>query len=338
MVVDVPATFVSFCDDNSVRAEITNETWFVGRSRRLVIPIAVMRDNRRIHGPLKVGDKLIIKVQIISHRRVVVLDAWSPPAEKVDVTPPEPPSAPLSSEKLKKGYHSVSVYFDGPASRQGFVDRLSRGGFSVIPPGAAAESEALAVILGSHASNLAIEELMKRRADSQTEFFSQQMFETYSQTGEHPYDAGEKAVLDQAAHHEPLQMIFERFGFRWPHFEQIVSRKFGMSFPPMIALETVLHELGYRAGAEAESPALRRRLLARFFEKEPVSLGVDSGPGSRNRLQWMADHLAGIIRRSRPRREMKSAVEDWTADLEWLKATYYDNNLTMKFNWPSGVS
>lgn len=99
----------------------------------------------------------------------------------------------------------------------------------------------------------------------------------------------------------------------------------------------VLAQAGYRVGASRGEPMpARRRILARVFDGslEGVSSNDDWGaPGSAERLKKIAFTIAALTRNAKRRGpQMRQAVDDWEADLDYLRERYYVGRFG--FRWP----
>jgi hypothetical protein len=57
-------------------------------------------------------------------------------------------------------------------------------------------------------------------------------------------------------------------------------------------------------------------------------------PKTARRLQKLAESIAAFTRNAKRRNEknFSKAIQDWEADLAYLKKTYYDNRFS--FRWP----
>ena len=131
--------------------------------------------------------------------------------------------------------------------------------------------------------------------------------------------------------------------FDWPVVETRpagATGGFGDDFRSISALKVY----GYTVGRTNGWPMARRqRFLRDFMELDLPSLvtreyGDEYGaPRSRVRLKKVADLIATLARNANRRNavSMSDAVDDWQADLDFLKATYYDRP-EMRFpRWPS---
>jgi hypothetical protein len=135
--------------------------------------------------------------------------------------------------------------------------------------------------------------------------------------------------------------------FPWPEFQ--VSDD-----APSTALEqqvkaSPLVRLEYRVGTTNGQPTKeRRRILSEAFSTDDLpkadfrdgvrpamqreymqSWGSSS---SRKRLRRIAWHLAMLISMHSRQQNLETAVEEWQADLAWLRKSYYSS--AMRFRWP----
>jgi hypothetical protein len=135
--------------------------------------------------------------------------------------------------------------------------------------------------------------------------------------------------------------------FPWPEFQ--VSDD-----APSTALEqqvkaSPLVRLEYRVGTTNGQPTKeRRRILSEAFSTDDLPKadfrdGVRpamqreymqswGGSSSRKRLRRIAWHLAMLINMHSRQQNLETAVEEWQADLAWLRKNHYSP--AMRFRWP----
>lgn len=107
--------------------------------------------------------------------------------------------------------------------------------------------------------------------------------------------------------------------------------------------ETPLHRLGYRVGRTSQlTPTGRRNVLKLCFQAKKLEFSSDSSQSykqawgtanSAQRLRRIALHIKFMIDGPVGKDPRKYAKPDWTADLNWLKATYYPQ-FARRFTWP----
>lgn len=97
--------------------------------------------------------------------------------------------------------------------------------------------------------------------------------------------------------------------------------------------------IGYRVGVAGVGERQRHDLLVdAFTEEQPALRGHPqehewSTPRSSRRLEKMANVIAALTRNAKRRtRPPKVAIQEWQADLAFLKRTIYDGHFD--FNWP----
>lgn len=100
----------------------------------------------------------------------------------------------------------------------------------------------------------------------------------------------------------------------------------------------VLKSIGYQVGLHAIPLHERRRLLSRVFEHdltmelERSYLNEWGGARSSLRLKKLAHTIASLTRNMKRRNGDAPSIEDWEADLAYLKRRYYDGKYD--FPWP----
>jgi hypothetical protein len=126
--------------------------------------------------------------------------------------------------------------------------------------------------------------------------------------------------------------------FRWPS-----TKADGLSSSSIDAPEHdlgVLGAMGYRVGLKGLDTALRRSLLGTVYHKRlQVNLPGDyleewGQPQTARRLKKLANTLASLTRNMKRReRPSQEAIEQWQADLEFLRKSFYVGRYD--FKWPS---
>jgi hypothetical protein len=137
---------------------------------------------------------------------------------------------------------------------------------------------------------------------------------------------------------ERLTEMSQRF-FHWPSTAVLPSSR-ALAGDQFWYSEGLLSFMGYRVGHNGV-PASHRRDILDYIYHETVprvhsaeymrSWGI---PKSRDRLKKMADSIAAFTRNARRNlfADMSAAIDDWEADLVYLKRTYYDRKYD--FRWP----
>ncbi|MBM0741297.1 hypothetical protein JOY44_06635 [Phormidium sp. CLA17] len=104
--------------------------------------------------------------------------------------------------------------------------------------------------------------------------------------------------------------------------------------------EGLLSHCGYEVGANGLPESQRRQILdSVFLERLPfvndtAYLGEWGEPGTSQRLQKSANCIAAFARNARRRNSgnLSNAIQEWEADLAYLKQTYYNGRF--HFPWP----
>ncbi len=187
-------------------------------------------------------------------------------------------------------------------------------------------------------------EQLDLRTDKTIRAYSQEMALAFLACGKDPL-CGDKSLLDFFSYDHSGLKFLKAIGFPWPSTEVFPgSGNLGYSVEadwPKIGL---LSYMGYRVGRNGKREGTRRAILSEVFEKE-VLPKVDSpeyieewGPArSSQRLMKMAESIASFAR-NRKRNDplqFSKAIDEWEADLEWLKLTFYRGH--HRFQWPSTI-
>lgn len=147
--------------------------------------------------------------------------------------------------------------------------------------------------------------------------------------------------------HPALERVREILSDQWPEsgedFPYVSSGSGGMSFNAEVE-KGPLRRSGYRVGKGGEMTEERRTTLKEVFTIDhgefpgayPIGYLDDWGqPESGMRLKKMADSIASFCRtHKRQSNPSQQAINDWEADLKWLKKTFY-HPLNFGFNWPT---
>ncbi len=143
--------------------------------------------------------------------------------------------------------------------------------------------------------------------------------------------------------HPALEYLMEYMGFYWPTTEVIPSSNgstgnLGDGGWPEVG---VLRRLGYRVGKRGLGKTARHKILDRALE---IDLNTDAYSTedieewgttlSLQRLQKIANCLASFARLKKrsATRDYSEAIVDYELDLDYLKSTYYRDDLG--FHWP----
>lgn len=120
--------------------------------------------------------------------------------------------------------------------------------------------------------------------------------------------------------------------FAWPSVDGEPGRNRGGVSLDQSPEKGVLRLNGYSVGKGKEDESWRRGRLAIVFESSEIEFPEPKykvewhTPKSGRRLEKMANCLAAFCRLQRQREDVRwaLAIEQWEADLAWLKRTYYD--------------
>ncbi|MCS3616301.1 hypothetical protein [Salinibacter ruber] len=186
-----------------------------------------------------------------------------------------------------------------------------------------------------------IRQLLKKKQGERLRICSQEMLLAWAMTGVDPNSRPETAdtFVDE---HPILTEITDLLEGKWPGTEPIPYH--GNSEGDIVRPDTSpLGHLGYSVGHSGENRARRREALRKGFKMEKTSLPGEYstryiekwGPAeSGARLKRIADHIATHCRNNKNNpADYDLAIEQWEADLGWLKKKYY-SPLTYGFTWP----
>ncbi|MBE9264171.1 hypothetical protein IQ224_19175 [Microcystis sp. LEGE 00066] len=106
--------------------------------------------------------------------------------------------------------------------------------------------------------------------------------------------------------------------------------------------EGLLRKYGYKVGIHGNSQSERLKVLDFIFLHQIDGI-QDSEylikwgqPNTAKRLQKLAESIAAFTRNAKrdKSKDYRKAIQDWEADLAYLKKTYYDNRFSREFGWP----
>lgn len=169
--------------------------------------------------------------------------------------------------------------------------------------------------------------------------YSQEMAVLALVTGTDPFDAGDVVLLEMGKGHPALEYLMEN-QFKWPSIGKPLYGGDDDEGPPPLGPTSPLTEMGYHVGKTSRlSDEERRKLLERIYRKDDLDFPdryseADKhswgGPETPRCLRMMAEHIAWNIRFHAPQVNYRRAVEQWEADLAWLKKKFYRGG----FGWP----
>jgi hypothetical protein len=145
--------------------------------------------------------------------------------------------------------------------------------------------------------------------------------------------------------HELNEKIFTRLAhlqrrqFTWP---TTIANVGAQDFPGNIFKheEGMLRHYGYKVGIQGLDESERLKILDSIFLYPLIPMDDSEyvnewgEPNTARRLQKLAESIAAFTRNAKRRNEssFSKAIQDWEADLAYLKKAYYDN--CFSFTWP----
>lgn len=184
-----------------------------------------------------------------------------------------------------------------------------------------------------------VEDQIEARAGNSLRIYSQEMAMLALLTGYDPYELDDETLNEFGAGHPALEFLMKH-EFTWP----IVTQ--GWSDIHVDAEEwhnrSPLTAMGYHVGMRSHLTTKDRRSLLENIYRGRLIFPADFSPfeqrewgcpGSKNRLEKIATHIARQIalRDSRPNFEV--AVDEWQSDLDWMKDEFYQSSY--RFWWPA---
>jgi hypothetical protein len=172
--------------------------------------------------------------------------------------------------------------------------------------------------------------------------FSQELFLAAMFSGKNPFVAN-RAVLEAFAEHHSAITYLLNIGFEWP----IGFERDDLTEPSFLnksldrVEESPLRSLGYQVGAKGLNEFQRRRILSDAYRgnlpqvADAAYMAEWGARRTRRRLWRIAHHLAMLIRANNNKTSFFMALDEWSADLDWLRATHY--KYSMHFDWPFNV-
>jgi hypothetical protein len=106
--------------------------------------------------------------------------------------------------------------------------------------------------------------------------------------------------------------------------------------------EGLLRKYGYKVGIHGNNQSERLKTLDFIFLHQIDGIQdseylIEWGqPNTAKRLQKLAESIAAFTRNAKrdKGKDYRKAIQDWEADLAYLKRTYYDNRFSREFSWP----
>ena len=234
------------------------------------------------------------------------------------------------------GLKAVSTTGLGPFEKTEFDEFLK--GLGVQPRTITADTKVL-VVGRREWSESTLRELIQSRSGKRLRVYSQEMLVAFLVTGNDPLAAPSEVVARWGCGHPALTFFSEVVGFDWP--TTVVHGGGGSELQADWLEKGFLKYLGYAVGRSGGSEDERRNVLRKAYNAQqlPSFFPADyRGEWGRHRssvrLQKMAYSIASFCRNAKRRpHAMEIAINDWEADLDWLRVTYYDGHY--QFKWPA---
>ena len=131
--------------------------------------------------------------------------------------------------------------------------------------------------------------------------------------------------------------------FRWPSTAKMSAAQ-ALDSNVFWDGDGLLKFMGYHVGLNGASEKARREVLDFVFSetvpriKSQEYMEEWGQPGEAKRLKKLAHCLASFCRNAKgnPQGDMSVAIEEWEADLNYLKQTYYSGRFDFSdFHWPT---
>lgn len=249
-----------------------------------------------------------------------------------------------SPEQAEVDHGYLSLVGDGPWDEDQLGRLMEQRGFSLweLP-----DRDVLHVVLGRNNWDTdELEEQIASAGDVELRIYSQEMWFAKLVTGRDPFESGDQDLLMAfAKDHDALQYLISRDN-PWPAIgQQDLLIGDGVSTEVTeLGATSPLHNFGYQVGASSGlSESERRAILARFLEARSLPFDDQSSaeyrshwgrPRSVQRLFRVALHISWLIGWQGKSPLRAQANEEWTADLHWLKKTFYKPSVH-RFKWPT---
>lgn len=244
-------------------------------------------------------------------------------------------SCPIDDEPFLKP-ELVCVEGFGSISDVSWNNYLDRQGIRVV-------NEAPVIIVGDQDwCPTRLESLIDTDDFENVHVYSQELFLAAMICGKNPFSAN-RAVLEVFAEHHTALKYLLKIGFEWP----IGYERDDLTEPTFLnksvdrVEESPLRSLGYQVGAKGLNVYQRRRILNDAYRgnlpqvADPAYMAEWGSRRTRRRLWRIAHHLAMLIRANHNKSNFSMALDEWSADLDWLRDTYY--KYSMHFDWPFNV-
>ena len=228
----------------------------------------------------------------------------------------------------------VSTMGSGPFQESEFDAFLEGIGIEAYP----VEEDTEILVLGEEDwSPEVLRRMLSERCGESLRVYSQEMFLSFILSGADPLDEAEELLRGFGEEHPALEFL-SAAGFHWPT-TTVVGRG-GSELQAEWLAKGYLKYLGYTVGQKGLTGPERREILANAYSSAipnifPEEYRTTWGrPRSSLRLQKIAESIAAFCRNAQRRpHAMQLAISQWETDLDWLKATYYDDQYI--FEWPS---
>jgi hypothetical protein len=272
-------------------------------------------------------------------------DVGRPPSQTFNPNNPFSGSWLMGDVDLPVG--SAVFSGDGPFSRKNLKAYLNEQfGIDVGAVGGDLDNPELLILGRHHHQAGVVESFLEDRQGTPLLICSQEMLLSWIYTGWDPNRHPESldSFIDG---HPALERVRETLSDRWPEpgedFPSVSSGSGEMNFNAEVE-EGPLRRMGYKVGNEGERTEERRKILEEVFT---IAHGAFPGtyplgyldswgqPESGMRLEKMANSIATFCRNHKRRsNRSQQAINDWEADLKWLKKNFY-HPTHFSFDWPT---
>ena len=219
----------------------------------------------------------------------------------------------------------VALEGDGPWDTSDLKPLLKQLGYSLTKCGARNAAEIL-IVGTENWDATTIEHHVNARGEKVLKIFPQDLFVAALLCGRDPFDDDHADVLEHFGTNHPVIIWLRSMQFPWPETTCEDSPAQRWFDEQGRVEETPLVQLGYHVGiTKGLGITTRRYYLRKAFSEDLPAVESDEymegwgATGTRTRLRRMAWHLAMLIKQRRRNPTQKWAVEDWEADLEWLR-------------------
>ena len=191
------------------------------------------------------------------------------------------------------------------------------------------------------------EEVLKQldlRTGKGIKVYSQELALTFLACGKDPLNCNTSLLSYFSSNHLGLKFL-QNIGFPWPSTNVLPGLgNLGDLEEPGWPKVGLLSYIGYHVGRSGNPSRQRQEILGGIFRDEdlprvysPQYMAEWGSARSSTRLRKMAESIASFARLKKRQDLVKfaRAINDWEADLEWLKQNFYTGRFS--FRWPSTI-